>query len=143
MFEELGEEFGGSLYGRCPGTGCDQWEAAAGDYDYKVETDVCGGCRDCGGNPPEPESVQNAECTMHNEDDADPEPDADEDEIVDLVNDIADIVDWENAGLQTDWSHYPFETKKLVQLWRSTEREVAAIQNTRMQIFLKSWFKEK
>lgn len=76
--------------------------------------------------------------------DADPEPDDEEEnDIVDLVNDIADIVAWEHAGFRTEWSQYPFETKRLVQLWRTTEREVAAIQNTRMQIFLKSWLKEK
>lgn len=91
----------------------------------------------CGGNPPD-EPVGSGQETVSSEETADEDA-----EIVDLVNDIADIVAWQQAGFETDWSHYPFETKRLVQLWFSTMSEVAAIQNTRMQIFLKSWFKEK
>jgi len=58
-----------------------------------------------------------------------------------MVEEIADIIAWENAGFATDWSHYPYETKELVKVWRNAERDVAAIQMTRTQIWYKAQFK--
>lgn len=130
MFELLGEEHGGSVYSQCPGDGCDMWDASAGDYDYKIESMVCAGCRDCGGNPPKPPGS-----------DTDDEPDAGE--VNDLVTDIEDIARWQNAGFKTDWSAYDYEICRLVRVWQDAEREVTALQANRMQVFLKSWMKQE
>lgn len=109
------------------------WESAAGDYDYKVETKVCEGCRDCGGSPPVPGNAGDPPASAADE----------ASEIDDLVTDIADIIAWEDAGFATDWDHYPFQIRALVKYWRAAERDVTAIRDTRMQAFLKSWFKEQ
>ena len=91
---------------------------------------MCAGCRDCGGNPPKPEE------------EPDEEP-IDELECEEIFRDIEDIVLWQNAGIATDWSLYDYETKRLVLVWRSAEREVALQQQSRMATFIKSWFKEQ
>jgi hypothetical protein len=135
-----GEELGGSLYEQCPGTGCDIWEAAAGDYDYKLETGVCAGCTRCGGNPPDEEESKVQGPTPNDEVglDNDQLSTNDDHEVDDLVADIADIIAWENAGFDTDWSEYDFPTRQLVRIWRSKEREISEIRQTRMQAWLKT-----
>lgn len=147
MFELAGEELGGSAYTACPGTGCPIWEAAAGDHAYKVETGVCEGCRDCGGNPPDEGSSGSGSGSEETEGEAGnaaaPAAHDEAAEVDDLVQDVADIIAWENAGFTTDWSQYPIEIKNLVKYWRSAETDIANIRESRMQTFLKSWFKEQ
>lgn len=126
------------MYARCPGTGCEIWEAAAGDYDYKVETGVCNGCRQCGGNPPE----DSGQWSVVSGESEDQKPNTEDQEIEDLVNDIADITAWEDAGFPTDWQVYDFTVKQLVRVWRSAEREITEIRDRRMQAFIKGFFKE-
>lgn len=45
--------------------------------------------------------------------------------------------------MATDWDRYPFEYSRLFQVWRNAEREIATIQSSRLQAFIKSWFKEQ
>lgn len=139
MFKNAGEEHGGSVYSRCPGTGCDIWDAAGGTHEYKVETGVCAGCRQCGGNPP---MVSDEATGTGDESDKAGDAELTDDEIDDLIGDVEDIVKWENAGFATDWMHYDFDTWLLVREWRDAERDVTALQATRMQMFIKGFFKE-
>lgn len=113
------------------------WEAAGGDYDYKVETKVCDGCKKCGGNPP-----VSAESGVRSRESDDSQL-SEHDELEELFDEIADIVKWQKAGSETDWSHYPYEYRRLMRVWDEAEREIAAIQQMRWQIFLKSKFKEQ
>lgn len=127
----MGEEAGGSVYVRCPGEGkCDLWDAAAGSYDERIEAGITAGCRDCGGRPP------------LSPDDGEGDSVAESEEVAALIDDIEDIVGWEDAGFATDWRCYRYEIKSLVKYWRLAEREVIEIRATRMQAFIKGFFKE-
>ena len=110
---------------QCPGEGCDIWDAAAGDYEYKVETKVCSGCRDCGGVPPKPPAED------------DPEYD-DLEELEDLFDEIEDIIEWENGGFVTDWTVYPFEVRYLVRIWRNCELEIKRLQASWLHAYIKA-----
>lgn len=65
---------------------------------------------------------------------------ADAGEVEKLVNEIADIVFWEDAGSGTDWTLYPFETRQLYGIWREAEKQIAKIQAAKMQMFIKSFW---
>ncbi len=56
-----------------------------------------------------------------------------------MVNEIADIVFWEDAGDVTEWHLYPFETRQLFGIWREAEKQINRIQQGRMQSFIKSF----
>lgn len=63
-------------------------------------------------------------------------------EAAEMVADIEALVKWENAGFATDWTAYPFTTKRLVAEWRDAEAEVKRIHTYRMQAYLKSKFEQ-
>jgi hypothetical protein len=89
---------------------------------------ACVGCGTCDGNPP-------------------PDPDtpaaAEPDQVTSLIDDIEDIVKWENGGHATDWSCYSFAHAKLVTVWREAENHLSRIQTSRMQSFLLGWMKSE
>lgn len=64
-----------------------------------------------------------------------------DDEIEDAVDDITDIVAWEDAGFPTDWTAYSLETKQLYRLWRSTEADVEEERRRRFDALVKSFLK--
>lgn len=67
---------------------------------------------------------------------------SDEDETAQIVEEVSDIVKWENAGFKTDWNCYGFEYKKFVVAWRDAERRVGLTQNSRLQGILRSFYEE-
>lgn len=127
VFEDSGEDPEGIGGYRCPGEGlCQRWDGAAGDYEQK--TKACIGCpKEC--TPPF-ESRESGE-SRESESDA---------EIENLVDEIAYIIAWENAGIPTDWSVYSFEHQKLAVIWRETEQQVKRIHSIRLQAYLKGHF---
>lgn len=60
-------------------------------------------------------------------------------EITELVEEIADIIAWEDGGFSTDWSLYPFEYQKLFVVFRQAERQIERIKEIRFQNFVKSF----
>lgn len=67
---------------------------------------------------------------------------ASEDEIDELIGDIEDLVKW-GKSQPTDWDYYPYDIRRLVRVWHDAESDVAALQQGRIQAFIKSWFKEQ
>lgn len=53
------------------------------------------------------------------------------DDVEDLIDEIADIINWENAGFTTDWSVYPFEYQILNVVWRFSERQIREIREVK------------
>jgi hypothetical protein len=60
--------------------------------------------------------------------------------IADIVEQIEFLADWEDAGLKTDWSEYPFEICELFVEWRSTERKIVELRQRRLDMVLKDNF---
>lgn len=124
VYEQAGEDPGGAFY-RCEGeAGCTRWKNAAGTYDEKLETVIPGCDKKC--SPPPRE-----------EDRAARSGDA---AVRDLVDNTAQLIAWENAGIETDWAEYSFEQQKLFVIWREAEREVEALHKMRVQAWIKAQF---
>lgn len=106
VFEQAGEETDGGLH-RCEGDkGCDRWIAQKGDtYEQKLKA-----CEDCPKkcSPPAQNEITEA---------ADAEVDR-------LVEQVRYLVSWEDAGIATDWSEYPFYIQRLFVMWRTAERDL-------------------
>ena len=126
------ELLGSSREKYCPGEICDQFsrrmkyvsvDLPPEEWTIQAE-EACAGCGKCDGNPPE-----RSEAIVS------PEVEA-------IYEDISDIVFWENAGIKTDWSLYPFEYMQLRALWRDCEHRVTEEREIRMQIFLRGWMKD-
>jgi hypothetical protein len=58
-----------------------------------------------------------------------------------IVDEIEDIVLWENAGFATDWSAYEFETMQLVTVWREAEAVVEENRRRRFDALVKGFLK--
>lgn len=101
------------------------WAAAGGDTHEEKEEAVCFGCEMYATKPT---------------DGGGPSGFSDE-EIEEFVDEIADIVRWEDAGFATDWSAYDLATKQLAVVWREAESDVRLLQTRRLQSFLRGWFK--
>lgn len=63
------------------------------------------------------------------------------DDAQSIVDDIEDMADWADAGFETDWSCYDFETLQLYQLWRRTECEVRELRARRFDALVKGFMK--
>lgn len=127
VLELAGESESGTS--QCPGTGCSRWENAAGSYEDKVKATL--GCEKCEGRPPAAEfEVESSKLKVE-----------ESDEVAELVEEIEDIIEWEDAGHVTDWSCYGFAHARLATVWRKAERYVERRQHGRMQSFLVSWMK--
>lgn len=99
----FGESGGGGSFYRCPGAGCELWEATGGDYEERKM--VCLDCAKCKGKPPlltqsnSPEAVQ-----------------------LRVVGRIESIVRRLNSGQPVDWDHYEYWEWQLVEIWRDAEQ---------------------
>jgi hypothetical protein len=62
--------------------------------------------------------------------------------VSDLVDEIEDIISWEDAGFKTDWSCYGFEYMRLVKAWREAEKIVRRDQNFNIQCLIRSYLKK-
>lgn len=109
----------------CPGDGnCPLWDACGGDYAHKVETMVCAGCPDCGGNPPRPVDELDVE--------------VDDREVEEVLTDIEDIAAWETTGHKTDWSCYPYEYARLHRVWQQAVKDVENVRAVRFAAYVKA-----
>jgi len=96
---------------RCEGDdGCDRWASAKGEtYDEKLV--ACSKCpKNC--SPPFRTDVERS---IEKAIDAEAEA---------LADTVRYLITWENAGIETDWSEYPFEIKRLFVVWRAAENEI-------------------
>lgn len=110
---------------KCEGDkGCDRWASAKGTT-YEEKLSACKTCPQNCTPPPPPDLVT--------------EPD--DNEVTDLVDEIEYIITWQDAGIATDWSAYTFDHQKLAVIWRAAEKQVERLQNSRMQAYLLSKFK--
>lgn len=64
-----------------------------------------------------------------------------DEEIESAVDDIEDIIRWENAGFKTDWSCYDLETMQLVTVWREAEGVVEEERRRRFDALVKGFLK--
>jgi hypothetical protein len=67
--------------------------------------------------------------------------DVSDEEIEFVVDEIEDIVRWEDAGFPTDWDAYDYETMQLVVMWRTTEAVVKENRGRRFDALVKSFLK--
>ena len=51
----------------------------------------------------------------------------------DLVDEIRDLIFWENGGHQPEWNCYPFEYYRLFAEWRNTEMEIKSHREMELQ----------
>lgn len=117
------------MVSRCPGEGqCTRWDNQAGTYEDKVNATI--GCEKCNGNPPLAETGDGSQET------------GDGSDIDELVDEIEDIIEWEDGGHPTDWSCYGYAHKRLVTVWRKAERLIERRQQARLQTFLLGWLKQ-
>ena len=128
VFEHSGETGADGKLERCPGESCKQFASrflkVKGTWKQKAEEAVSG-CGKCDGVPPLEPATQTST-----------------DEVSELVDEIEDIVLWENAGHKIEWTVYPFEFQLLHRYWRQAEMQVKEISEIRMQAFLKGWMTE-
>jgi hypothetical protein len=57
------------------------------------------------------------------------------------VDDVADIVDWEDAGFETDWSEYSIEIMELVVYWRDAEKNIRELRARRFDALVQGFLK--
>lgn len=62
-----------------------------------------------------------------------------DDEAEEVVDDIEAMVDWANAGFETDWTCYPFEMLQLYQIWRQTEWVIEESRRRRFDALVKGF----
>lgn len=129
VFDNAGEDTAETAeIKRCPGESCHQFSSrfpkTKGRWKDRAE-EACAGCGKCDGNIPRKPAKQTQESTADV-----------------LVEEVEDLIAWENAGFKTAWEHYPFETAMLFKEWRNAELAVSEIRNIRMQAFLKGWMTE-
>lgn len=104
-------EGGGNLY-RCPGDGCDLWEATAGDYEERKM--VCLDCNKCKGKPPllnqsnSPEEIKKR-----------------------VIFRIESLINQENAG-HLDKSYLEFWEWRLIEVWREKEIDYERIHKAKI-----------
>lgn len=129
VFEQSGES--GLETGKleqCPGESCEQFSSrfpkTKGRWKDRAE-ESCAGCGKCDGNIP----IRKLKTRI--------------DDVSELIDEIEDIIIWENAGHQTSWEVYHFDYQILHRHWRQAERQVKEIREIRMQSFLKGWMTEK
>lgn len=129
VFELAGEDANAKV-GQCPGESCKQFaerfpKVRGKSWKERAE-EACAGCSSCDGNPPdEPEEEGSG-------------PTSEEQDLADLIE---DIVDWEDAGFETDWSEYDFEICRLARYWRQCEREIERLHTGRFQAVIKGFLK--
>ena len=63
------------------------------------------------------------------------------DEAEEIVDAIEDMAEWADAGFETDWSCYSFETMQLYQVWRRTEAVVEENRRRRFDALVKGFLK--
>ena len=129
VFDDSGEhESGNGSVERCPGESCEQFSSrflkTKGRWKDRAE-EACAGCGKCDGKIP-----------------LKPNRNVQTDELTELIDEIGDIVEWENAGHSTAWEIYPFEYQILHKTWRKAERQVKEIREMRMQAFIKGWMSQ-
>lgn len=121
MYEENGEDVEGNSFYRCPGMECVNFAKEAGaTWEGKAKA-ACTTCDKCNGNfPIDPSTVSEQEVN----------------EVEELVEEIADIIKWENGGIQTDWTAYEFFYQKLVCEWREAEERLKKLERVRLRKLL-------
>ena len=116
--------------GRCPGEeNCRDFLKEGGATREEKEMNACSGCQFFPTKP----GAGKKKSDEPNE----------ADEVENLVNEIADIVFWEDAGSLTDWNCYPFETHLLYAVWREAEKQIKNTREIVMQMFIKSFWGTK
>lgn len=126
MLTAAGETFEGGDTTRCPGeASCDDWQQPFDGDEEMKEQAICFGCSKF------PTKPSRANFSTG--------PTAEE--IDDLVNDIESIIDFEDAGLATDWSEYPIEYAQLAVIWRNAEKEISEIRSRYLHTLVKSFMK--
>ena len=121
---------------RCPGEDhCGKFSIA------RSEGDGLAACQGCALLPTKPGDVWAVEIpAVDAKSEAETAEDLEAAEVENLVDEIADIVFWEDAASLTDWTLYPFEYRMLYAVWREAERKVRDIRERRMQTFIKSFW---
>lgn len=119
----FGETFEGGDATKCPGeANCDDWQQPFdGDHDAKEQA-ICFGCSRF------PSKGSRA-------------ADISGEEVEELVDEIASITDFEDAGLSTDWTEYPIEYAELAVIWRNAERDCREIRDRYFHALVKSFMK--
>lgn len=125
MLERAGEADAAGK--RCEGDdGCERWQSAKGDtYEEKLTA-----CEECPKKCLPPPSPAEAAAGV-------------EDEITELVDTIESLIEWEDAGVPTDWTCYGFAEMSLVRTWRTAEAFVHRQQQARISGFIKAWCKQE
>jgi hypothetical protein len=119
VFEQNGEEYDGGK-SHCPGDGkCEIWDASQGRPRDEREM-VCGDCKRCSGPPPEEIEDPANDAT------------ADDGELEDIVDEIADIILYQDAGSSTDWGVYSPEYLWLAGQWRHAEKTLVALRHLKL-----------
>lgn len=123
MFEQSGESLDGKAgVGQCPGeTDCSYFHQAAGNTPEEKASEACTNC------PKLPTKPRSSTYKIE------------ETETEELVDEIENIVFYENGGSKTDWSCYPFEYLTLASIWRECERQIENRQRQRMKLFIESF----
>lgn len=118
----------GGKVDQCPGESCEQFSKRfpllKGKWKDRAE-EACAGCGKCDGKIPKKSN-----------------PKIQNDDVADLLDEIEDIILWENAGHKIEWELYPFDYAIIHRYWRQAEAEVKAIREIRMQAFIKGWMSQ-
>jgi len=128
LFEKSGETQVEGNVARCPGLNlCSQFtkrfpKVAGITWEEKAEEAVAG-CSKCNGVIP----------------DGGFEPG---NEIDFLTDEIERLISLDNCRIQVDWEKKDYDIFYLFQVWRNTEINIENIRQSRMQSFLKGWFKD-
>jgi hypothetical protein len=64
-----------------------------------------------------------------------------DEEINDLVDDIADMIFLADGGDATDWNEYPIEIYRLFCYWRAAERDISDMRERRLDALVKGFLK--
>ncbi|MCC7308380.1 MAG: hypothetical protein IT173_12505 [Acidobacteria bacterium] len=130
VFQRFGETWEQDAT-KCPGEAhCDDWAqpwepnqpTAADELHAAKEEAICRGC-------PKFESKGMTAGSVPTE------------EAEDAVDTIENMADWADAGFETDWSCYSFETMQLYQIWRQTEAVLRENRARRMDALVKGFLK--